>query len=77
MTASALAGEMPRISVRRSGCRSSTSRVLSPNLSTIRAAVAGPMPLTACPARYLYMSSFVRGRLRSAYSLLNWRPWFG
>ena len=41
----------PLMAVSRSGSFSSTSRAFSPNSSTIRRAVAMPMPLTAPEAR--------------------------
>ena len=48
---SAFAAEMPRIPVSSAGELSSTSSVRSPKRSTMSAAVAGPMPFTARPAR--------------------------
>ena len=47
-----LLSRVPFISASFCGAFSSTSSVLSPNLLTMSAAVAGPMPRTAPPARY-------------------------
>ena len=42
---------MPWMLVSRSGCSSSTVRASAPNSSTMRRAVAAPMPRTAPEAR--------------------------
>ena len=70
----ALLGPMPLISASFSGCISSTSRDLAPNLSTIMAAVAGPIPFTVPPARYSYISSADTGSIRLHCSILNCLP---
>ena len=71
---SAFLGEMPRISVRRRGCFSITSRVWSPKASTRRRAMAGPIPLIAPEERYFKIAPEVAGRVRSTMAALNWLP---
>ena len=54
-------GPIPGTSVRRFGSSSITSKVASPNVSTIRPALTGPMPLTRPLPRYFFMPWSVAG----------------
>ena len=50
------------------------SKVCSPNISTIFAAVAAPTPLMAPEDRYFKIAPDVAGLERSKVSALNWSP---
>ena len=54
-----------------------TSKVSSPNSSTMRCAVLGPIPLIAPDARYRSMDAASAGILRSQLSTRNCPPYLG
>jgi len=55
-------GPRPGASIRRAGSSSMTRRVSSPNRSTMRPAIRGPMPLMRPEPRYLRMPWMVAGK---------------
>ena len=67
-------GDTPRISHRRSGSCSITSRVSSPKWSTICLASPARMPFTAPEARYSYTAFSPTGIRRLTVSALNCSP---
>ena len=73
----ALSRVIPLMLLRRSGSSSKMCRVLSPKVSTIRAAVAAPIPLIAPEDRYFSIATAVAGLERSNASTLNCVPKFG
>ena len=62
---------MPLTLASSSGSSSMTRKVSAPKRSTMRAAVAGPMPFTAPDARYRRMAVASVGRVLSLAVALN------